>query len=663
MTDLLPAPDDDARPALTPVIADTTPVSGRNFLRVGSERPNALLYSTGVGALIDLPNMTVVVRGLDYWDYQRADHTDLTEPRLLQRVRQILGPQVRQLRPAPHLADGLGGADEDDARRVGVPVSPFPRWMRCTQCRRIAALNAQGEGPFKFENTNKYRPDEARFYHANCRQPVPGNDRAPRQPTAVPARFVVACAGGHLDDFPYSEYVHNGGPCPKGPDGLLSMVDPGGNFGSAISIRCSCGAKRNMKDALAHHRVPGSTALPRCRARHPHLGWFDPEGCGATIRAMVLGASNQWFSLLARSLYIPDTGSEIATLVDRHWSLLGKVSSPEVLRFALDTQPEIAELRSHDRADVWAEIARRRAAEADVPSDPIDLSAREYEALRDPSKARNGDPDFTADVIPPPPDWGGLLERVVRVTRLRETKALVGFTRVDAPEWAELDNSQRAPLVRGDRPRWVPAAATHGEGLFLCLQPALVARWEQAAARSEHMQRLRDAHCRWRQNRDLDLPHEDYWPGDRYLLLHTLSHLLVREIALECGYSSASISERVYANQGRDETGILLYTAASDSEGTLGGLVRLAAPAELDRVLRAAFANAGRCSSDPLCAEHTPLDTEDTLHGAACHACLFASETTCERGNRFLDRRLVVDIDDDEHDLALETHLARVVML
>ena len=137
-------------------------------------------------------------------------------------------------------------------------------------------------------------------------------------------------------------------------------------------------------------------------------------------------------------------------------------------------------------------------------------------------------------------------------------------------------------------------------------------------------------------------------------MLHTLSHLLVREIALECGYSSASITERIYSNSERSEAGILLYTAASDSEGTLGGLVRLADEDQMDRLLRAAFANARRCSSDPLCAEHAPLITEDSLHGAACHACVFASETTCERGNRFLDRRLIVPVDPAEPALALD---------
>jgi hypothetical protein len=345
-------------------------------------------------------------------------------------------------------------------------------------------------------------------------------------------------------------------------------------------------------------------------------------------------------------------------LIDKHWAVLRKVESEAVLDYALKTNLELTELRDKDRAEVWVELDRRRAAEDQVLADPIDLTAREYEALCDPSRARTGDPDFTADITAVPPSWRPLIDRVVRVTRLRETRALLGFTRIDAPEWADVETSQRAPLVRGDKPRWVPAAATHGEGVFIRLQPELVAGWEAVAELSDHMRGLRAAHCRWRQNRDLPGPHEDYWPGDRYMLLHTLSHLLVREIALECGYSSASISEHVYANARRNEAGILLYTASSDSEGTLGGLVRLAAPDELGRILNASFANATRCSSDPLCAEHVALDTEDSLHGAACHACLFASETTCERGNRFLDRRVVVVIDDDEPDLALQAHFA-----
>ena len=87
--------------------------------------------------------------------------------------------------------------------------------------------------------------------------------------------------------------------------------------------------------------------------------------------------------------------------------------------------------------------------------------------------------------------------------------------------------------------------------------------------------------------------------------------------------------------------GVLLYTAAPDSEGTLGGLVRLGRPGELERHISRALEDMRLCSSDPLCADHEP-EADGSLHGAACHACLFAPETSCERGNKYLDRSLLV---------------------
>ncbi len=621
--------------------------------RVGSLRPNALLYSDGVGAIVDLPHLTVVIRGLEYWDHRYAELPELTEPRLLQRVRQVLGPQVRHLRQPP-----WRGADDPhdvaEANRVGIPVAPFPRWMRCTRCNLLAGLSADGDRPFRLDNRNPYRPDEARFVHSECPGLPPGN-RSSKPPTAIPARFVLVCAAGHLDDFPYLEYTHQATVCPDGPEGRLRMEDPGSTVGSMVTLRCSCGAQRTMRDALRHHRVPERGALPGCRGRHPHLALFE-DGCPETVRTMVLGASNQWFGLVESALYIPSAAGDLATAVEHRWALLRGAADQLVLRYALQTHPELRELgQTFPFELIQAEVVRQREREDEaVPAEPVDLLAREYEVLVD-RGARRDDPDFTAREVAVPERWAGLLDRVVQIGRLRETRALVGFTRVEAPEWGRIDGARRAPISRGDT-NWVPAAVTHGEGIFLVLRPDVVRRWEARAAKSWRLQALRDAYPRWRANRGLEGDPHERWPGDRYLLLHTLAHLLVREIALECGYSAASIRERIYGKSDPERAGILLYTAATDSEGTLGGLVRLAEPHRLAPILEAAFQHAQRCSSDPLCAEHVPLATEDALHAAACHACLFASETTCENGNRFLDRGLVVSLDPDG-DVALEALL------
>ncbi|MFD9894454.1 DrmB family protein [Amycolatopsis sp. NPDC059027] len=162
----------------------------------------------------------------------------------------------------------------------------------------------------------------------------------------------------------------------------------------------------------------------------------------------------------------------------------------------------------------------------------------------------------------------------------------------------------------------------------------------------------KDAYAEFRKNRYSDrIPAQFdpmlHWPGARYIALHTLAHLLIRTIALDCGYNAASLSERIYAgNEDAPRSGILIYTAVPDAEGSLGGLVSQAEPERLVRLTRRALHDAKRCSSDPLCKERLPQPPADFLHGAACHVCLFVSETTCERGNRFLDRRFVVPIDD-----------------
>ena len=188
-----------------------------------------------------------------------------------------------------------------------------------------------------------------------------------------------------------------------------------------------------------------------------------------------------------------------------------------------------------------------------------------------------------------------------------------------------------------------------GEGIFLRISERLLSGWEDRIRDSDEVREHLDAFARFRTNRYSDRLPADFdpmrgWPEPRYIVLHTLSHLLIRAIALECGYSSASLSERIYSSP--DRAGILIYTAVPDAEGTLGGLVSLAEGEPLTRIMRRALRDARRCSSDPLCAERLPKAPADFLHGAACHACLFVSETTCERGNRFLDRRFIVPIGD-----------------
>lgn len=589
--------------------------------RIGGVRPSQLMYAFGIGSVVDLPNFSVLVGGLDDWD--ETKQSVITEDRLLAAVRAEDGlDAVRELRSAPWEPETRNAFDS--WAYTGVPVTPFPRWLRCSRCSYLGPIDS---GLFELE-TQPYRPDRARYAHRNCT----GRGRAP---TAVPARFVIACSRGHLDEFPWVEFVHKDAPCSGNP--ILEAVDLGtGSRSTDVLVKCrTCEQKGFMAQAFGEG---SEQVLPLCRGRSPQLRRFDDAGCIEQATAMLLGASNAWFAASRSVLSIPASSDVVEQLVVDHWSILGSVGSeaelPNLLRFV----PELKRLEGHDVGTVWKAIEARRAAlSAGAGSPPVDrdLVGPEWEVFTNPSTAPASE-DFKLVPARAPEGFDSWLEPTVLVERLREVTALIGFTRIDGPD-AEARNV--APISRR-RPAWVPAAQSRGEGILLRLREDRVVDWESEVAGTPRMAALRQAHQDWRKRRGLDPA--AMWPGERYVLLHTLSHALINELALECGYSAASIRERIYAAApGGDRppmAGLLLYTAAPDAEGTLGGLVSLGRPEFAGPVLSRALQRMRLCTSDPMCAGHCPGEHEDVLHGAACHACLFVPETSCERGNRYLER-------------------------
>jgi hypothetical protein len=257
--------------------------------------------------------------------------------------------------------------------------------------------------------------------------------------------------------------------------------------------------------------------------------------------------------------------------------------------------------------------------------------------------------DFKLRKMAPPSSFEDCIESTILVERIREVRALVGYTRIesiaDFAEVTQLKDGRMSPISR-TAPTWLPASEVRGEGIFIRLREDVIRTWQERESVQELDREFLESHKRWRQLRKLTPSHAEF-PGIRLVLLHSLAHALMRQIVLDCGYSSASIRERLYSRSqdepGGPMAGILLYTAAPDSEGTLGGLVELGEPGSLGRHLRQALEGFRICTSDPLCSEH-PVSTDGRgIHAACCHACLFAPETSCERGNRYLDRSVLVD--------------------
>lgn len=606
--------------------------------RIGGIRPSQLMYTFGVGAMVDLPNFAVIVAGLDDWKMDFAG--DVAEDRLLAAIRAeaSLGlGHVKSLKSAPWLEETRNPFE--DWSRTGVPVVPFPRWMRCAACNLLTTVDV---GLLEL-NQNPFRPDQTRYVHKGCTK------AKGKPPTAVPARFVVACSNGHIDDFPWVEFVHRstGGTCPTGAWRLQARDVGQGTRSTDMIVTClSCNAKAGMTAAFGEH---AATVLPQCRGRHAHIRDFDKD-CDQQVRPILLGASNAWFAATRSVLSIPASEDELDQVVAECWPKLDNPDAPvqnvDTLKVLVTVVPELKRLAAFDLNDVWAAVEARRKGTADDQAE-VDLLAPEWRAFTVPGAAGESR-DFRLGPPAPVPGFPGL-GAVTAAERLREVVALCGFTRIDGPDSgvaSDVEGAVRYVRMSRKPVDWVPAAEVRGEGIFVRLDEDVLHTWEDQVVGGDQLEGLREAHQRWRRSRG----HSDInagWPGERYVLIHSLSHLLINELALECGYSAASIRERTYAREAGDDidamAGVLLYTSAPDSEGTLGGLVALAEPAELARILDAALRRAQLCSADPMCAGHLPDESELVLHAAACHACLFLPETSCERGNRYLDRNVLVD--------------------
>jgi hypothetical protein len=632
-----------------------------NRAKVGSGRPSSLLYTYGPGSVMDLPQFTIMPGGFDDWDriWNRRDTIpQIRAPRLLDAVRTMLKTDVDELRPFPHQPKRQSFSDE--GRDLGVPARVFPQWFRCTGCDKLGLLPQ-----FSYSNTHPYRTDEARFEHSPCYGKA-GSQRRKRRSSAVPARYLVVCVNGHVEEFPYDWWVHHGGSCPQAENPELRMIDHQAGRGASASIVCdSCHARRGMNEAQGES---GRGKLPKCRGRHPHLGGFQPGGCGLETRLMLVGASNLWFPVTQSVIVMPESKTEHdRETADRLRRTVGEqltdfAAVPHLLRGAYSKQlPELVE-QSDDDIVALIHAAMNPPDAEDLEEkhrkwDPIDLLVPEWRYLQQPPlgpshEDRNNHFRMTernrADHLRPE------ITRVLAIDKLRKVNALLGFTRVDAIDQVEDLAGRLAPLTV-DNPKWVVATQDYGEGVFLQLDEDRVAAWESRVESAPIWQAHVAAHRRNYENRfsetaDQKIDPDDRLPPPRYWLVHTLAHILIREMAMDCGYAAASLSERLYAWSGTESrapaAGLLICTTASDSDGTLGGLVRLSEPDRLARIVDHAIQRARRCSSDPVCATRTPKDPEDYLHGAACHCCAMASETSCERSNRFLDRRFLFDLPD-----------------
>ncbi len=618
----------------------------------------------GVGAIHVLKGaQAVVTAGLDFWFKAphdpcgcEANAAQLTCVRVNEsRLEKQLQVSHFRLPPGPE-------TEQHEAPGLSIPLFRFPSWFVCPRCGTIRQEELTAAGVHA-------------CHQSEC------NGEAMHQ-----VRFAAACEAGHLQDFPWREWVHR----ERTPvcSGELTYQAGGSGTLDDITVRCSCKKARTLNGIMGGGlnaegtqytnlssrllQSPQSDRQPQaqaeiysCSGGRVWLGERSGNPCDRPMKAALINATNVHYARVASALWIPtaDAGEADETMRN-NLDAVAVRNRIRIRRSLNDSDDVIADdlvekfpelFAAKDRASVLAALSPKvesydPGAVQTEDTDELKIRIPEYPQLqRSHTRERTGDHlELRPTDISGTSGWfRDRIDGIYQVDRLRETRVLYGFSRLmpQKPPGTPAYQSQmwkHMPVSTEDR--WLPAAVVYGEGIFVRFNEARLSAWESAVDSSEYLRALQERS----DAAALAAKRDAVLVSPRLVMLHTLAHLLIRRLSFECGYNASSLRERLYVNRNpensaEDMAGVLIYTASGDCEGSLGGLVRMGEPARFQQILAGAVADARWCTSDPVCDEigHNGGQGTDGLNLSACHCCALLPETSCEQFNRFLDRGLV----------------------
>ncbi len=559
--------------------------------KLGELRPNQIITTFGPGSIVDAVKDSVTVLDTDYWKQKGKKIID-------GRLASYLKVQLFYMPRTSSAGD--------------IPVTTFPYMHVCSNLRCGRLFDAR-------ENFDLDRYLKFGVTCPDCHRP------------AYPSRFITICEDGHMDDFPWSWWVHQGD---KKCNGTLRIYSTGNTSTLAdMWVECTCGDRRSMSGATQKENFSGL----HCSGRHPFRPKARNQNCQKPLIPSQRGASNVYFSVTKSAISIPPWINPLYNLIDDH------IRDIELAKQLMGDEgvSRIYEMYfSSFNRDEFDDALNRRLNNI---KEFKEIKLAEYEAIThhdDPVYASNKI-HFKAEEDALPDPLKPFFSRVIRITRLREVRVLLGFTRVDAPDPDADEQANVVYLNRGSTEKWLPAAEVNGEGVFIEFNKETLNSWVSSGDLPTLSKRYADCHKEFCEAKGWTVP---VLRDAVYVLMHTFSHLLIKQMSLSSGYSSSAIRERIYF--GEKMSGILLYTGSADKEGSLGGLVELGNIDRLLPLIRDAFQEALLCTNDPECMSHYPAGSNS--NGAACHSCCMISETACENGNRMLDRGLVVPVSGRE---------------
>ncbi|WP_061313250.1 DUF1998 domain-containing protein [Clostridium botulinum] len=580
----------------------------------------------GVGAMIDFKDQTLMVAAPEYWTVNQSQeiHDERLE-RLLNVEKFCLPPDKNQI--------------------SRIPFVRFPKWYFCPKCKRLRHLD-DWEKEFKpsprSKNINMITPK-----CMECNMQL------------VPSGILATCEDGHIDDFPWVEWVHgkdkSSTNCARAELKIRNSSSALGLEG--LVIECKCGKKASLAGAFIENGFKKYNVNCECTGNMPWKG--EKKECNKDLKSIQRGALNIYFAKVISSIVIPPYSSEINLLVKQSnkFSLLLEMLQDEDYvkvkgkQKIIDLHVEKIANDIHRNKDV-VKIILDKTFNNDNNSNietKEEYRIEEYNSLigKIPKECMD-EQDFKIEIQKNIDDYNIYgLSKVTLVKKLREVRALVGFSRLqpieaDLMSGFESDNHSNGFVpIKEKETNWYPAYEARGEGIFIELNKEIIEQWiEKNPKVSERIQILNLRYNEIEKKKG----NKPRLITPKFVLLHTFAHIIIKELSFECGYDSASLTERIYCNTDENSTnmnGILIYTSSGDSEGTLGGLVRQGKSDMLPKIIANAVRKAMWCSSDPVCIDSNGQG-RNGLNLSACHACTLISETSCEEFNVLLDRALIV---------------------
>lgn len=586
----------------------------------------------GVGAMVDFPDQTLMTSAPEYWGHQVVRIHD-------ERLEKALK------------VDYFGMPGGKDEYRQGISYVRFPEWYFCPKCRR-------------FQSLDKWVKEYQQKASARQKQFDP-NMKKPRclecKKDLVVSRVVTTCETGHIDDFPWVKWVHkkNSGGEKKICANPQLTFETGATASAGLEgliVRCkTCHSKATLYSAFDKDVFNKMGDDFRCSGRLP---WKNKSSnCDEFPRAMQRGSSSVYFPKVVSSLVIPPYSDRVNVEIEKSQEY------QNCLTIIADYDDDEREGRMTRKLDEWAfKISLQTQISAETVkmilkrrflgdesqdgqqyrTDGIKYRAEEYEAI----SGRIGQEDLLSDEFVRESmnsEEYGIpgIKSIVLIHKVREVRALTGFTRLNPPGSSDLGEGVSGFIsVKEPETRWYPAYEVRGEGIFIEFNYDLIDKW--VANSPKVVTRAKEINGNYSTTPMSRVSQREITP--KFILLHTIAHLLIRQLSFECGYTAASLRERIYCSSAEDGyamAGILIYTASGDSEGTLGGLVRQGYSDCFPRIFRKAIITGEMCSNDPVCIS-SEGQGRDALNLGACHACVLLPETSCEEFNVFLDRGVVV---------------------